>query len=63
MTNDEAPWLNAEEHRAFDGFVELARNLCAALSADLQQESGLSSADYQVLVHLTAASDGRAPIY
>ena len=58
MTGD-APWLNEEEHRAFDSFVNLARNLFTALSMDLQQVSGLSSADYEVLVNLTARPDGR----
>ena len=56
---DDVPWLNEEEHRAFDTFVNLARNVFTALSVDLQQDSGLSMADYAVLVNLTAIPDGR----
>ena len=56
---DDVPWLNEEEHRAWDAFVNVARNLFTALSVDLQQDAGLSSADYEVLVNLTAAPEGR----
>jgi len=56
---DVVPWLNEEEHHAFDTFVSLARSLFIALGLDLQQDSGLSIADYEVLVNLTAVPDGR----
>jgi DNA-binding MarR family transcriptional regulator len=58
MTGD-VPWLSKEEHHSFDTVVSLARNLFTALSADLQQDSALSSADYAVLVNLTATAQGR----
>jgi DNA-binding MarR family transcriptional regulator len=52
-------WLTDEEQRAWRGLVQMTSRLDARLNRDLQQTSGLSLADYDVLVLLTEAADGR----
>jgi DNA-binding MarR family transcriptional regulator len=52
-------WLDATQQRAWRGFVDLHARLAAKLNRDLQQTSGLSLTDYDVLVHLTDVPDGR----
>jgi DNA-binding MarR family transcriptional regulator len=55
----EARWLNPTEQRAWRGFLDLHAELSARLNQDLQRTSGLSLADYDVLVHLTDVPDAR----
>jgi DNA-binding MarR family transcriptional regulator len=52
-------WLDATQQRAWRGFLDLHARLSAKLNRDLQQTSGLTLADYDVLVHLTDVPDGR----
>jgi DNA-binding MarR family transcriptional regulator len=52
-------WLDATQQRAWRGFLDLHARLAAKLNRDLQQTSGLSLTDYDVLVHLTDVPDGR----
>ncbi|MCP2266555.1 MarR family winged helix-turn-helix transcriptional regulator [Promicromonospora thailandica] len=47
-----------DELRAWRGFIETAQTLNARLTSRLQKESGLTSADYTVLLALSEA-DGR----
>lgn len=55
MTN----WLTEDEQREWRRFVVMQNRLMAQLAAHLQAEGGLSVPDYEVLVHLSEAADGR----
>ena len=56
-------WLTDDEQRAWRGLVQMTSRLDARLNRDLQQTSGLSLADYDVLVLLTEAPDGRMRVF
>lgn len=57
---DEGPrWLDAREARAWRAYTRMRVQLTARLSRELISRSGLSEADYSVLVTLSEASDGR----
>lgn len=55
----EPRWLDPREARAWRTFLVSQARLRARISRQLQQETGLSEADYEVLVHLSEARDGR----
>lgn len=55
----EARWLEGVEHDAWRGWVEVGSRLDERLNRQLQRDSGLSSADYEVLVNLSEAEQGR----
>src|ERR1051326_5811825 len=57
VTND--AWLSEAEQRAWRGFIRLQNEVRAQVSRRLQQETGLSGADYDVLVILSEAPGGR----
>jgi DNA-binding MarR family transcriptional regulator len=59
MVTTDVRWLDATQQRAWRGFLDLHARLAAKLNRDLQQTSGLSLTDYDVLVHLTDVPDGR----
>ncbi|UDY36779.1 MarR family winged helix-turn-helix transcriptional regulator [Dermatobacter hominis] len=50
---DDVPWLDAEEQAAWRAYMEMRDEVTLRLERDLQARSGLSGADYQVLVHLS----------
>lgn len=52
---DEPRWLDVEEMRAWRGYLGLVRLLDYRLNRDLQEESGLTAADYEILVRLSEA--------
>jgi DNA-binding MarR family transcriptional regulator len=52
-------WLDDREARAWRGFTRMRTELSARLSRDLAAHSGMSEADYAVLVHLSEAPEGR----
>lgn len=52
-------WLSTEEQRAWRGFLGLHKELSARLNRQLQVDSKLSIADYEVLVRLSEAPQGR----
>ncbi|OQD57893.1 MarR family transcriptional regulator [Streptomyces phaeoluteigriseus] len=52
-------WLTPEEQRAWRAFVRLQERLGGRLARMLQTESGLSVADFAVLVQLTDVPEGR----
>jgi DNA-binding MarR family transcriptional regulator len=52
-------WLNAREARAWRQFLLMQARLQGQLARQLQQESGLSAADYEVLVNLSESPEGR----
>ena len=56
-------WLTEEEHRAWRGLLQMTSQLDAHLSRQLQDESGLSRADYDVLVPLSEAPGRRLRMF
>lgn len=52
-------WLDADEDRAWRGWLAVTDRLHSQLASDLLAETGLSYADYQVLVQLSEAKDRR----
>ncbi|CAN5308725.1 MarR family transcriptional regulator [soil metagenome] len=48
----ETRWLDAEEMRAWRGYLGLVRLLDHRLNRDLQEQSGLTLSDYEILVRL-----------
>lgn len=54
-------WLDDQEAEAWRAVRDLGRPLWTALGRDLQRDSGLSLADYEVLVVLSAAPGGVLP--
>jgi DNA-binding MarR family transcriptional regulator len=57
--DDTVQWLNAEEHRTWRAFIRLHQKLFSCLVSDLQSQSKLSGADFEVLVALTDVPEGR----
>lgn len=56
---DDAQWLDGREQAAWRGFLSLRSKLTSHLGRELQRRSGLSDADYAVLVELSEAPGGR----
>lgn len=52
---EDATWLTEREAAAWTAVRTLGQSLWTAIGRDLQRESGLSMADYQVLVVLSAS--------
>ncbi len=52
-------WLDREEAEAWRGWIVMTQLLQAQLARDLQSDSGLSDADYTVLVRLSESPDER----
>jgi len=57
----EPNWLDAAENRAWRSFVNSRDHLVARLNRHLLQDSGLTGADYQILVVLSEHPFGRMP--
>lgn len=55
----EPRWLDELEARAWRGYTRMRVELEAALSRELSRHSGLSHADYAVLVELSEVEEGR----
>ena len=66
MNDIEAPaeprWLSDTEQHAWRSFLRMQAQLTTRLGRELQAESDLSIADYDVLVHLTDLEGGRRRI-
>jgi DNA-binding MarR family transcriptional regulator len=58
----EPQWLDEREQHAWRGYLAMHTRLTAHLHRQLQADSGLSLADFHVLVQLTDRPDGRARI-
>ena len=58
-----AIWLDDREQRAWRSFTAAMVRLRAALTRELQRDSGLSGPDYDVLVKLSEAPDHRLRAY
>lgn len=54
----EPRWLDEREQRAWRGYLAMQARLHARLNRRLQEESGLSLSDFDVLVALTDRADG-----
>jgi DNA-binding MarR family transcriptional regulator len=52
-------WLDEREQRAWRGFTTMHGRLSRELGRRLLRDSGLSNADYEVLVPLSEAPDGQ----
>jgi DNA-binding MarR family transcriptional regulator len=52
-------WLTAEQQRVWRDYLRVSQLLPARLNRELQAESGLSAAEYGVLVQLSEAPGGR----
>src|SRR6266571_273976 len=53
-----ARWLDERQQRVWQGYIHLNQDLIAVLEQQLTRDSGLSGADYRVLVPLSEAPDG-----
>jgi DNA-binding MarR family transcriptional regulator len=51
-------WLDERQQRVWQGYLHLNQDLIAVLEQQLTRESGLSGADYRVLVPLSEAPGG-----
>ncbi|GAA3247193.1 MarR family winged helix-turn-helix transcriptional regulator [Dactylosporangium siamense] len=56
-------WLDEREQRAWRGFLAVNAAVRSRIARQLQQETGLSSADYAVLVSLSEAPGGRLRVF
>ncbi len=56
-------WLDEREQRAWRGFLAVNAAVRGRIARQLQQEAGLSSADYAVLVSLSEAPGGRLRVF
>jgi len=59
---DDTPWLDDQQQRLWRAWITLGTQLPAALHRQLQADSGLSLQDFEVLVRLTEADQGRARV-
>ena len=55
----EPRWLDDREQRAWRSLVIMQEGLSEYIERQLRAHSGLSSADYEVLAHLSEAPEGR----
>jgi DNA-binding MarR family transcriptional regulator len=58
----EPRWLDERELRAWRGYLTMHAKLTARLNRQLQSDSGLSLADFEVLVQLTDQAEGRVRV-
>ncbi|MEV6929863.1 MarR family winged helix-turn-helix transcriptional regulator [Dactylosporangium sp. NPDC051485] len=61
MTN--SGWLDEREQRAWRGYVALNAEVQRRLARQLQRETGLTAAEYAVLVSLSEAPGGRLRVF
>ncbi len=57
-SDSDSVWLTAEQARAWRALQQFRTPLAAVLNRQLQRDSALSTADYEVLVGLSEAPDG-----
>ncbi len=62
MVANDNPWLDADQQQVWRQWMSAHRQLSAALSRQLARDTGMSMADFEVLVHLSEATDGRVRI-
>jgi len=59
----ETRWLGEPQQRSWRAYVRMQGRLAAALNRQLQTDSELSLADFDVLVALTDVADGRVRVF
>jgi DNA-binding MarR family transcriptional regulator len=59
----EPNWLDDREQRAWRGFLALDGEILRRIGRQLQRETGLTSAEYAVLVSLSEAPGGRLRVF
>jgi DNA-binding MarR family transcriptional regulator len=59
---NESPWLSERQQRVWREWLAMNAQLPAALHKQLQEDSGLSLPDFDVLVQLTDTPDGKVRI-
>lgn len=62
MSDDHTPWLNAQEMQVWRRWLRVESELPAALGRAMHQDSGLSMQDFETLVRLSEAEEGRLRI-
>jgi DNA-binding MarR family transcriptional regulator len=58
-TTTEPRWLTAREQASWRAYLDMNAKLAAKLNREMQQQSGISTADYSVLVQLSEHVDAR----
>jgi DNA-binding MarR family transcriptional regulator len=58
-TTTDVRWLTAREQTAWRAYLDMNAKLTAKLNREMQQQSGISIADYSVLVQLSEHVDAR----
>jgi DNA-binding MarR family transcriptional regulator len=61
-TSTDVRWLTTDEQRLWRGWLKLNAQLTATLAREMQEEAGLSSPDFEVLVNLTDSPEGRVRV-
>jgi DNA-binding MarR family transcriptional regulator len=56
-------WLTEDEQRAWRGLLQMTSRLNARMNRQLQDDYGVSLADYDVLVALSEAPEGRLRVF
>jgi DNA-binding MarR family transcriptional regulator len=59
----EPDWLDEREQRAWRGYIALSTEVQRRVARQLQRETGLTSAEYAVLVSLSEAPGGRLRMF
>ena len=62
MDEQSVRWLDAHEQHLWRGWLRLHAQLNAALQRDMQEDAGLSTPDFEVLVNLTDTAAGRVRV-
>ncbi len=57
MADTSPKWLTQPEMRAWKALIQVTAGVMATLDGELRAEHGLSLGDYEVLVHISEASD------
>ena len=60
--SSEPRWLSADEQRLWRRWLRLNATVSATLHREMQDDSGLSSPDFEVLVNLTDSPEGRVRV-
>ncbi|RKS79906.1 DNA-binding MarR family transcriptional regulator [Motilibacter peucedani] len=58
-SGSEPQWLSAEQQRVWLAWMRVSLRLDYEINRELQEDSGLSRADYDVLVALSGSAEGR----
>ncbi|MCW2848103.1 MAG: transcriptional regulator, MarR family [Marmoricola sp.] len=62
LMNTEVRWLSTAQERVWRQWVELNARVTVTLQREMQEDSGLSMPDFEVLVNLTDSPEGRVRV-